>query len=130
VYIGITHGCFADLDITLVSPAGREVMLSEWGNTGLLKSGGKKLLIFDDQAAVAIMATNQLISGKSYKPAALLSALNNTDSYGTWKIKISDHIYDSSGTLDYVRLAVSNPEPATLGLLSLGFMMLRGKRHV
>jgi thiol-disulfide isomerase/thioredoxin/subtilisin-like proprotein convertase family protein len=113
---GLTHGWPDDLDVFLVSPAGKVCAL-------MSDAGGKDTqemkncnLVFDDTAAAIIPDATAITSG-SYRPAnyeasveplptgasgpivTSLLALAGGSVNGTWKLFLSDDINGDSGTL-------------------------------
>ena len=89
ITLNITHPWVGDMEISLVSPAGTEVMLTD--NDG--GSGDDfTATVLDDQAALLI---DDISSGDapftgSYVPQELLSTFNGEDVMGVWTLSILD----------------------------------------
>lgn len=131
VYVGLTHSSIMDCEIAITSPAGTRIVLAQSGNIDLLGVGGRRQLIFDDSAAAinpALIKTSPIIFERPASPFTL-SSLIGQDPFGTWKIQITDTMYQDTGTLDYLRLVIVNPEPASISLLLLGTALLRSRRR-
>jgi len=133
VYVSLTHGSFFDLQISVQSPAGTNVILNPIANLafivrgpdGKLKAmGGSKQLLFDDESEVSIEEAEPPFLGP-FKPAGLdrLASFDGEDIFGVWRLKIYDGIEGDSGTLHKVGLIVSAPEPATILLFALGALL-------
>ena len=121
---GLTHSFPSDIDVLLVSPAGRNVLLMshDGGAHGLTSVE----FTFDDSAASSVSATNQISSG-SYQPTtnapaslaqfpagpygAHLAALNGADPNGTWSLYVRDDVAGDGGSIANwtLNLTVINP---------------------
>lgn len=86
VGVGIVHPWDSDLELKLVSPSGRKVVLaSRVGGSG----DNFTSTIFDDTASVAIRSGKAPFSGR-FRPASPLSAFEGDTVAGTWKLEVSD----------------------------------------
>jgi subtilisin-like proprotein convertase family protein len=86
VMLDITHPTDADLDVFLISPNGREVELfTDVGGAG----DNFDDTVLDDEAATAIGAGAAPFNG-TYRPEGLLSAFDNQNPNGMWKLRIGD----------------------------------------
>jgi subtilisin-like proprotein convertase family protein len=96
VTVNITHPWIGDLDLTLISPSGKSVLLvasrqdegDNYTNT-----------VFDDNAL------NELISGTApytgtFKPEGTLSNFYDEESFGNWTLKASDSGPEDIGTIN------------------------------
>jgi hypothetical protein len=128
VYIDLTHEGIVDLEITLESPSGTNVVLNQAGNMafivrgqngGLTAYGGSVQWLFDDEAIISIEEATEPFLGW-FQPVESLSAFEQEDTYGQWRLSIYDAIDAHTGTLDSFGLVITTPEPATAVLLMLG----------
>jgi subtilisin-like proprotein convertase family protein len=127
VHVCLTHSNFFDLQLLLQSPSGTVVMVNNWGNLALLNDGGRKSLIFDDEALLSIDKAVKPAEGP-YRPVEPLSRFDGQNLAGRWTLRIYDGIYDDSGTLHSVQLVFTVPEPATMGFFGAGLILLLRKR--
>jgi subtilisin-like proprotein convertase family protein len=106
----------SDVDVLLVGPAGQTVLLlSDVGGTTAIPSASAVTLTFDD-AATASLAATPLVTG-TYKPtdlagatdtfggtapaapyATTLSAFNNSNPNGTWRLFVRDNLAGGGST--------------------------------
>ena len=148
VRVVFTHSSLYDLRILLQSPGGTVITLSEAGNSAFITRGKDKRLTpvasagqfyFDDQAHLPIEDGNKPYHGPlkpitkpylgPFRPSSQLSAFNEQDIFGRWKLKIYDYIVPDTGQLDSFELIVQTPEPATIILLMLGVFLMMIFRH-
>jgi subtilisin family serine protease/subtilisin-like proprotein convertase family protein len=95
VALDITHTFDADLDVTLISPAGDRVELfSDVGGLGANFVG----TVLDDEASIAIQAGTAPFSGR-YRPEGPLSTLDGRETAGNWTLEIRDDAGVDVGTL-------------------------------
>ncbi len=95
VYLSINHSYLSDLTISLISPKGKEVILSK--NIG----GDKKNYVnttFDDEAEFLISTGSPPFTG-IFKPFEKLNQFKGTMSYGNWRLKIVDKESEDSGKI-------------------------------
>jgi len=95
VHLNILHGNDSDLIISLSSPNGSTVILSNHeGGTG------QNFIdtIFDDLASTAISAGTAPFTGR-FSPDSPLSAFNGTPLNGTWTLTVTDTVAGNTGTL-------------------------------
>ncbi len=86
VIVNITHQWVGDLDLTLISPSGRQVMLSaNNGGDGI----GYTNTVFDDSALSPIGDGIAPFIG-TFSPEGLLSNFYDEESYGVWTLKVVD----------------------------------------
>ncbi len=132
VRISITHTSALDLQIYLVSPAGKSVCLNSYNFDEFYVGQNYFDTIFDDEAKTPIEQAKPPFTGR-FKPksGSLLSVFDGKDAKGFWKLRIYDACYYDTGTLNNVELMISNPEPATIALLAAGGFLLRRikRRH-
>jgi subtilisin-like proprotein convertase family protein len=104
VGVRIAHPHVADLTLTLVSPGGREVVLSRHeGGSGADYGSGPKgcsgdLAWFDSGALEAVSTQNAPFAGEQ-RPEQPLTSLYGEDSRGRWSLRIGDGASTSAGTL-------------------------------
>ena len=104
VAMNLTHTWDADLDIFLVSPAGKLVELStDNGGSGDNYGSGNNdctgtPTIFDDAAATSIVGQPAPFAG-TFKPEGQLSNLLSDSAAGTWKLRITDDFGADVGTV-------------------------------
>ncbi len=129
IHLGITHQHLADLDITITSPQGTRIALFSSGNPALT-AGGKLIFIFDQQASLAADTFSSFGAVTTLKPAGVysLDSFNGQDAFGAWTINIDDKYFSNTGSLDFVRMVVTNPEPATALLMLTGMVLARRKK--
>lgn len=97
VLMDLTHTWDADLDITLISPAGTRVLLTSDNGGG---SENYTNTTFSDAAVVSI--TSLLASAPFagwYVPEEALSVLNGEDGNGVWSLEIIDDTGSDTGDL-------------------------------
>ena len=127
IAVSITHEAFFDLQITLISPQGTTIILNPSYNyafafqnpdysTTLI--GGSYRLLFDDEAVVTIENAT-LPFDQPYRPINALSAFDNQDAFGQWRLQITDSVYSHTGQLDKVEMFIDTPEPASICLFAL-----------
>lgn len=96
IQIDVTHTYISDLTITLTSPEGTAVVLTD-GNGG---SGDDYAnTYFDDEASTAITSGTPPYAG-SFRPEEALSAFDGEVSIGTWTLTISDAFNLDGGSLN------------------------------
>lgn len=105
VKINIQHGVTSDLQISLIAPDNREVVLfNRRGGTGddlgTRNGSGTPLTytIFDDEAGTAISAASAPFSG-SFRPDSGLGLFDGLDGAGTWTIRVVDAQAGDAGRL-------------------------------
>lgn len=93
--LAISHSFVSDLVLTLRSPAGTEVVLSQRnGGNGMDFEG----TAFDDEANEPIAAGAAPFAGR-FRPDGRLSALRGEDPQGTWTLEIEDAVLQDDGVL-------------------------------
>jgi subtilisin-like proprotein convertase family protein len=112
VRLDLTHTFDADLDLTLVDPAGVRIPLAQ--NRG---GGGNDYTgtAFDDEAATPISAGVAPFSG-IFRPEQPLAYLDGNDLGGTWTLEIVDEVGGDSGTLNAWQLTVTTAGPLDNGV--------------
>lgn len=97
VRVGIVHPWDGDLELKLVSPSGRKVVLaSRVGGSG----DNFTSTVFDDTASVAIGSGKAPFSGR-FRPASPLSAFEGDTVAGTWKLEVSDLSKSDAGSVRF-----------------------------
>ena len=100
VTLSINHTYLSDLDITLISPSGKEVALVR--NIGGNKSNFVETT-FDDETEFYITEGLSPYSG-IYKPFEKLSLFKGDSSFGTWRLRVVDSQTEDSGQLTSFKL--------------------------
>jgi subtilisin-like proprotein convertase family protein len=126
----LTHTFVGDLLITLISPRGTSVVLSD-------KRGGSgdnfRNTVFDDEAGRAIADGSAPFTG-SFRPDGLLSAFDGQDAFGTWTLRVEDQAFIDSGSINSWGLELTGtannvPEPTSLALSALALAGLAAARR-
>jgi subtilisin-like proprotein convertase family protein len=95
VKLSIFHSYDGDLYISLFSPSGTEVALSNInGGSGANYTN----TVFDDAASISIAIAGAPFTG-TYKPQWPLYLLNGENANGTWRLKVVDAFPGGTGTL-------------------------------
>ena len=114
VMVRLDHAYDPDLDLYLVSPAGRVVQLST--NNGA--SGGSAdygtgnddctgtPTIFDDETTTSIFDGTPPFAGP-FKPEQPLSTLDRSQRKGTWRLIVGDNATGNQGTLYCWKLKIA-----------------------
>lgn len=102
VKINITHTFDSDLHISLISPTGVSVVLSNRNGSG---GANYSDTIFDDDAATAIFDGSPPFTG-TFKPEEPLSQVIGTSPRGTWMLHITDNFAGDIGTLNSWSLSI------------------------
>jgi len=95
VTIDITHSWIQDLDVTLISPQGTEVLLFD--NNCTSENGLN--ITYDDDALSTIVCGINPVTG-IVQPTETLSILNNEIANGDWKLKVVDFWSGDVGTIN------------------------------
>ena len=132
VRISSTHTSAFDLQLFLQSPAGTRICLNMYNPSDEFFEGENySQTIFDDEADISISLGEAPFTGR-FKPKEpyLLSAFDDEDIYGSWRLQIYDAFSYNTGTLDSFELIITThtPEPATAILLLLGSALFRLKK--
>ena len=96
VTVNILHEWVGDLDLTLISPSGRQVMLS--ANNGDDGTGYINT-VFDDSALNSISEGSAPYTG-TFRPEGNLSNFYDEESFGNWILKVVDSGPDDIGTIN------------------------------
>lgn len=95
VNLDLTHTFLADLEVSLISPAGTRVILvsnSCGGNQDIMAT-------FDDSAEGFVCGTNPAIQG-TVRPLGSLAAFNGESTFGDWILEVKDIAASDGGTLN------------------------------
>lgn len=116
VHLVITHEWAGDLDITLVSPAGKRVLLSSdngggddnYGDPGT--SGCLEPVVFSMASCRSVENGTAPFTDGPYRPEESLYAFNDgiTNPNGTWQLFICDDVPVDTGRLEFVQLIFEN----------------------
>jgi len=112
VRVRLNHTFTGDLIISLVSPDGTQVTLSNrrGGSGQNFGSGANNCsgtsTVFDDEATVAISAGTAPFAG-SFTPDQPLSGFDGKSTAGTWKLRVSDNASLDVGTVFCAQLELS-----------------------
>ncbi|MHC5598995.1 MAG: proprotein convertase P-domain-containing protein [Nostoc sp.] len=96
VTLNISHSWDSDLDVYLISPTGTRVEL--FTDVGDSEDNFTNTTL-DDEAATSITLGTAPFTG-SFKPERLLSAFDNQNPNGTWKLEVTDDESIATGTLN------------------------------
>jgi len=126
----LTHEDFFDLQISIKSPSGTEVVLATYGNPAWFNTGGYREIVFDDSAFLSPIDANSPFASRlrPIEPFAL-SAFDSQDVFGCWRIRIYDGFHGDFGTLHSVELIFANPEPTSILLFGSGAFLLGLRRR-
>jgi subtilisin-like proprotein convertase family protein len=109
--VRLDHTFDGDVVLTLISPSGRQVLLSDRNGgsgdnygTGANSCAGTGTT-FNDSAATSITAGAAPFSG-SFIPERPLSNLIGEQSSGTWKLRVTDAASQDTGTVGCVKLKI------------------------
>ncbi|MBE8987078.1 proprotein convertase P-domain-containing protein [Nostoc sp. LEGE 12450] len=86
ITLNISHDWDSDLDVFLISPTGTRVEL--FTDVGSIDNNFTNTTL-DDEAATSITVGTAPFTG-SFKPEKLLSAFDNQNPNGTWKLEVTD----------------------------------------
>lgn len=112
VHLLINHSWDNDLDITLVSPSGAQVLLTADNGGGDDNFGDTTAVDCSLHTVFALGACQSIMEGEApfldnpYAPAENFYGFNDnvTDPNGTWQLQICDDAVNDDGTLEYVNL--------------------------
>ncbi len=94
--ISLTHENFADLDITLESPAGTIIELSTDNGNGLAAG---PTVAFSDDASNAITSVSGSVTG-TYLPEQALATFAGEPVTGLWTLRVADDASPGTGTFN------------------------------
>jgi subtilisin-like proprotein convertase family protein/subtilisin family serine protease len=95
VVLSITHTYVSDLQIRLVSPSGKSLLLVDRvGQSGVNFTG----TTLDDSAPLSVASGTAPFSG-SYRPTQPLTGFNGESPNGTWTLVVTDNADEDIGTL-------------------------------
>ena len=102
VTVNITHPWIGDLDLMLISPSGKSVLL-----VASRQDDGVNYIntVFDDSALNTISLGTAPYTG-TFKPEGTLSTFNNEESVGEWILKAVDSGPEDVGKIDSWRLEI------------------------
>lgn len=107
VKVNITHPYVSDLQASLISPIGTEVVLFD----GVGGNGDNFVnTIFDDNASTAITNGTAPFTG-TFRPNGQLANFIGTPTEGQWKIKLYDKYNTDQGTLTNWCIMMTYPNP-------------------
>lgn len=121
VKVRLNHTFDGDLTLAIRSPAGTTVPLAagRGGSGDNFGSGSNDctgtFTVFDDGAATAISGGTAPFAG-SFRPEALLSALNGESIEGTWHLIVSDGAGGDTGTAGCVQLEIQRQRSVCCGI--------------
>jgi len=126
VLIDITHTKVFDLQLFLESPRGTQICLNMYNPFAEYFEGENYTgTIFDDEAALAIEKGQAPFTGRFRPRDFRLSAFDNEDGYGRWRLRVYDAFYADMGWLNRFQLMITVPEQATVFLLAAGIICVR-----
>jgi subtilisin-like proprotein convertase family protein len=101
VDMNITHTWVGDLQITLESPLGTQVLIFDGGNDGC--SGDNINDLYDDESAnplSCVPASGDAFPLADYMPSNALSAFDGENTIGVWTLFVQDTAGGDQGTID------------------------------
>ncbi len=102
VSLWLTHPIDSDLTISLISPSGTNITLvagtGAGANFGTACAPDASRTTFDDAAAISITAGSPPFAG-TFRPQAALAGFNNASANGNWRLRVTDSVGGSLGTL-------------------------------
>lgn len=98
IKINLTHTWISDLSLTLISPSGQMVLL-----TDQIYGDGYTDTVFDDQSNFSIFEGSPTFTG-SFQPIEDLSLFNGIPSEGNWILRIVDQFERDTGQVQLVEL--------------------------
>jgi subtilisin-like proprotein convertase family protein len=122
VAVHITHTYDYDLRLTLISPAGTNIVLSSNNgpggqNYGISCDDKTNMTVFADTAALSIDSATPPFVG-TFRPEQPLGALfgqMGSAVNGTWKLRVEDQVKGDTGTLDCWSLQIEPVAPCDGG---------------
>lgn len=114
VRLVIEHTFDADLDMSLVSPNGVEVILSNDNGSGEENYGDPADITCNTFTALTVLACQKIEEGAApfigeYMPQESFYLFNDqSNPNGTWQLKICDDVENDVGTLEFVELRFSS----------------------
>jgi subtilisin-like proprotein convertase family protein len=109
--VGLDHSFVGDLTISLISPAGTQIVLMDQIGSPIPTSGVNLCnLDLNDSAVSSIQAVPYNAAGPfsgSYKPDEALSAFDGENPNGTWKLRVVDNYGGYSGHVRAFSLIIS-----------------------
>jgi subtilisin-like proprotein convertase family protein len=106
VSVGITHTWVADLTLTLISPAGKEIEL-----IGGACSGNDDIdATFTDSGSIVSCSTSPPAISGDIVPTTSLYHLNGDSSAGVWKLRVVDNGVQDVGILNSWSLNICSSE--------------------
>ena len=102
----------SSLTLTLISPSGAQFTLAAAAGGG---GSGYNNTVFDDSGQIAIAAgTAPFSPSVSYQPTTALTSLIGTNPAGTWKLKVTNSSFFTSGTINSWTLTLTTGDPSTV----------------
>lgn len=110
--LNATHSSTADLDVSLISPDGNEVVLFDDPPTFAISPAPQINFTLDDEAAIPV-AYYVDYSGMIYTPEfyARLNYFKGMPAQGTWTLRIRDDLGSNTGTVNSWGLTVCEEPP-------------------
>jgi len=102
VTVNITHPWIGDLDLTLISPSGKSVLLVSSRQDD---SANYTNTVFDDSALNTISEGSSPYTG-TFKPEGNLSNFYDEESFGNWVLKVVDSGPEDIGTINNWNLEI------------------------
>ena len=109
VTINATHPATADLDVSLISPDGNEVVLFDDPATQAGAPAPQINTTLDDEAALPIAQAFTIHSGMHYTPETYsrLNYFKGMQTQGTWTLRVRDDVTANAGTINSWSLDVA-----------------------
>ena len=112
--MSMTHTATADLDVSLISPDGNEVVLFDDPPTTATATAPQINTTLDDEAAIPISVFG-IHSGPIYKPELYgrLEFFKGMQAQGNWTLRVRDDLAANTGTVNSWSLNVCEAPPTT-----------------
>lgn len=112
VSVRIQHPADGELTLSLISPAGRTILLSarrggDGANFGTGAGCGGGLTVFDSDYGDPIAKGTAPFDDLAYEPEQKLSSLNGETAFGKWRLRVEDALSGNTGVLRCAKLEIS-----------------------
>lgn len=119
VTLSITTPYTGELEVTLIAPDGRRVLLFRHiGIDGDNFSG----TILDDEAANSIVTANAPFTGR-FRPQGSLADLDGLSPLGLWRLEVNDQMQSYTGVLTAWSLTIETAEPNMMSAAHGGYVI-------
>lgn len=117
VFVALNHITESDLTITLYAPSGQSAVL--YSHQGMLSNSGNVITVFDDNAANSMGNFSYISFDPTVKPSGNLNSIfSGINTYGNWRLVISDNDPGDTGRLYAWGIQINNSATKKLTLES------------